>query len=136
MSVSLHPRPQEPNPAALAPAVLLRCYSYEQRRPVLAALLGAMDYCGCWIADKQAMSSTQIEFRFEVQLCVVEELYSELIGAGVEMSRDSHLAMTWLCTRMRHEPHGSSSGTVHIRMEMSFLEEYAPEPGMMATGHA
>jgi hypothetical protein len=117
--------------------VELRCFSYEERRGILTALLEAMTACGCWIADKRAISTWQMEFTFEAELSVVDELYSEMVAAGIEFTREAHLAMTWLCTLRRHRA-GSSSlfRTVRVRLEMSFLQECEPEMGMMTTGFA
>jgi hypothetical protein len=117
--------------------VELRCFSYEDRRAVLAALLDAVLGCGCWIAEKRALSTWQMEFRFEAELSVVDDLYTSLVGAGVEFTREAHLAMTWLCTLRRHEPRGFASfRTVSVRLEMSFLEECDLEMGMMPTAYA
>jgi hypothetical protein len=120
-----------------ARSVKLRCFSYEDRRTILIALLEAMSDCGCWIAEKRALSAWQMEYQFEAKLSVVDELYSELVAAGVEFTREAHLAMTWLCTLRRHEPEEFPSfRTVRVQLEMSFLEECDLEMGMMSTAYA
>jgi hypothetical protein len=103
----------------------------------MGAMLEALDQCGCWVESREAVSATQVEMLFTARLTAVDELYSGLIGAGVEMSRDSHLAMTWLCTRRRHQPEGASPfATVGVRLEMNFLEKPEMEMGFVAQGLA
>ncbi len=117
--------------------VELQGFSYEDRRIVLASLLESLQMCGCWVEERQFVSHAQMELRFEMPLSAADELYSEWMAAGVEFTREAHQSMTWLCTMRRHEPKGPRSfRTVSVRMEMSFLEEYAAEMGMMPTGHA
>lgn len=118
---------------ALQP-VELQGFSYEDRRLVLAAMLESLETCGCWVEERRSVSPSQMELRFEVPLSAADELYSEMVSVGVEFTREAHQAMTWLCTLRRHEP--KSLRTVSVRMDMSFLEEYAMEMGRMPTGHA
>jgi hypothetical protein len=78
-----------------------------------------------------------MELCFEVPLSAADELYSGLVAAGVEFTREAHQVMTWLCTLRRHEPKGlCSPRTVCVHMEMSFLEEYGVEMGMLPAGNA
>lgn len=115
--------------------VELRCFSYEERFGVMGAILEALDQCGCWVESREAVSATQVEMLFTARVAGADELYSGLIAAGVEMTRDSHLAMTWLCTRRRHaQERESPFATVRVRLEMNFLEH--AETGFVAQGLA
>jgi hypothetical protein len=119
------------------PAIELRGFSYDEQRRIVPALLEAMAACGCWVAEQRAISPTHTELRFEVHLRSAFELYSELIGAGVELTRESHAQMTGLCTLRGHNPRQARRRRViSVRLEVSFLEEGNHEFGMMAIGLA
>jgi hypothetical protein len=138
MSVSFNPAARSTMVPSVSQLVELQGHTYEDGRTVSAALLETLKRCGCWLEERKNVSSTRMErmdICFEVRLSAADELYSGLVAAGVEFTREAHQAMTWLCTLRRHEG-PRSLRTVCVRMEMSFLEEYAQEMGMMATGHA
>jgi hypothetical protein len=117
--------------------VELCCYTYHDRHTILTALYDVMTRCGCWIEGRQTKVSSLLEFHFELPLCVADDLYAELISAGIEMKFDSHRAMTWLCTLRRHD-NLTMSGfrTVSVRMEIDFRDEYDMESGTVPMGHA
>jgi hypothetical protein len=127
-------------PAFVLPAIQsveLRCYSYQDRHTILTALFDAMSRCGCWIEGRQTQISSRVEFNFELPLCVADELYAELISAGIEMKFESHRALTWLCTLRRHDRETVNSyRAISVRMEIDFREEYDMEAGVMQMGHA
>jgi hypothetical protein len=118
-------------------SVQLRCFSYADRHSILTALYDAMSRCGCWIEGRQTTISSSIEFDFELPLCVADELYGELISAGIEMKHESHRALTWLCTLRRHDCETISSfRAISVHMEIDFRDEYDTEAGVMQMGHA
>jgi hypothetical protein len=115
----------------------LRCFTYGDRDDVLDGLLHALDESGCWVESRRAISPSQIEMFFVAMLGASDELYGGLAGAGVEMVRDSHRAMTLLCTLRRHRREAVVAvRTVSIRMELSFLAECDEEVGMVSAGLA
>lgn len=117
--------------------VELRCFSYEERFSVLGAMLEALDQCGCWMESRDAMTATRVEMRFTARLEASDELYSGLIAAGAELTRESHMAMTWLCTRRRHQAKAARGfATIGVRLEMNFMEEPQLEMGFAAQGLA
>ena len=113
------------------PPIELRGHSYEDHRQMLAALQTTVASCGCWVLEQRTLSPTLTELRFEIQLRSVFELYSGLIAVGVELSRDSHLRMTALCTVRDHNPRQAKRRRViTMRLELSFLDENDPGPGL------
>jgi hypothetical protein len=111
-------------PAADARNLLVQSFSYEGRRVILPALADAMTHCGCWLLERKAVSVTQLDFIFEVQQRAVLDLYSALIGAGLELTRGSHLELTGLCGLLAHSSTTASRRqVVHVTLEVSFLEE-------------
>jgi hypothetical protein len=102
----------------------LQTFTYESRKAILPALSDAMNHCGCWLLDRKVVSLSQTDFVFEIQQRSILELYSSLIGAGLELTRGSHLALTNLCALLKHGSRVSSrQRVVHVELEVSFLED-------------
>ena len=102
----------------------LRCHSYEDHRTLMPALLDNLASLGCWILEQKALSPTVTELCFEVQLRTAFELYGGLLAAGLELTRDSHIRMSGLCTLRGHNPrHARRRRIVTVRLELSFLED-------------
>ncbi len=126
----------EPLPAESL-IVELRGHSYADHRQVVPSLLDAVAACGCWVLEQRATSPTMTELRLEVQLRSVFELYSSLIAAGVELTRDSHTRMSGLCTVRDHNPRQAKRRRIiTVRLELSFLEQGSPELGKVSVGRA
>lgn len=120
-----------------AKQIRLRCFTYEDRCVVFAATMHALDRCGCWREVMQATSATQVEICFSVPVSAADDLYGGLIAAGVEMTRETHQSLTWLCTLLRHQPEVMSlAGAVNVRLEMNFLVEDEFAAGFIAAGLA
>ena len=73
-------------------------FSYEERHGLLPTLTSAFADCGGWILDRKTLSPSTIEFRIEIQLRAVVDLYSSIIASGLELTRSGHLGLTHLCT--------------------------------------
>ena len=111
-------------PVAGARNLLLQSFTYEGRRIILPALSDAMAHCGCWLLERKVVSLTQLEYIFEVQQRAVLELYSGLIGVGLELTRGSHLELSSLCALLTHDLTAAARRRiVHVQLEVSFLEE-------------
>ncbi|HUD21947.1 MAG TPA: hypothetical protein VMQ60_03815 [Acidobacteriaceae bacterium] len=99
-------------------------FTYEQRLGLLAALTLALTNCGGWVLERKTLSSTNMEFRIEIQLRAVLDLYAALIATGVELTRSGHQSLTELCTRRKHRRLAVQFGAiVSIRLEISFLDD-------------
>ena len=128
--------PQLPAIAAQTPDLDVRSFSYVARRDILPALAEALTASGCWLQGSKAVSLAQMEYRFEMPLRSAVELYSGLVGCGLELTRDSHMGLTGLCTLRRHNPRPQQVGQViGVRLEVSFLEDIATYP-VPTGGHA
>jgi len=109
----------------------LRGYSYIDRQGLLPNLTTAFTQCGGWVLERKTTSATTIEFRIEIQLRSIVELYSSLVAAGVELTRNTHSLLTDLCTcrhnlSRSHAPAATRSQPGQIltlRLELSFLED-------------
>ncbi len=86
---------------SLAP-VALRAFSASDRCTLLPAISSAVTLCGGWVLERKSRSTAELEIVFELQLGSIEDLYAELVGAGVEFSQPAHATLTELCTCRRH----------------------------------
>jgi hypothetical protein len=99
-------------------------FSYEERHGLLPTLTSAFAECGGWILDRKTLSPTMMEFRVEIQLRAVVDLYSSILGSGLELTRSAHLGLTHLCTCRKNLSSPADLGQiVTIRIEISFLED-------------
>jgi hypothetical protein len=133
---------KEARPLTLPPMeemqnVHLRGFSYADVQTVMPALKRALENCGCWMMEESTPSAMQLDLQFELHLRDAYELYSELIAAGVEMTRENHLRMTGLCTLRNHNPRKSiRRRVVNIRLQISFLQDADHDPAMHGVGVA
>ena len=100
----------------------LHGYSYNDRFQILMALTESITDSGAWITDRNTISYSTTELRFEIKLAGVVELYSALVSTGLELTRAAHSAMTglWTC----HNNYSNRpDDLVCIRLEINFLED-------------
>jgi len=64
---------------------------------ILRFLTGAVLGCGGWVLSRSLPGSDTVEMSFEFARAASLEIYSVLIAAGLELSRDAHISMTELC---------------------------------------
>jgi hypothetical protein len=60
-------------------------------------LTGALLACGGWVLTRTTQGNQAAELDFEFARAACVDIYSVLIAAGLELSRDSHLQMAELC---------------------------------------
>jgi len=102
----------------------LQGYSYEDRQGLLPTLTSALAQCGGWVLERKTTSATTMEFRIEIQLYGIVDLYSSLMATGVELTRNTHTTLTGLCTSRKHVAMSHRpTQVVSIRLELSFLED-------------
>jgi len=102
----------------------LQGYSYEDRQGLLPTLTSAFTQCGGWVLERKTTSASTMEFRIEIQLHSIVELYSALVATGVELTRTTHDTLTGLCTSRKHLARSHQPNQVlSIRLELSFLED-------------
>lgn len=99
-------------------------FSYEERYGLLPNLTSALADCGGWILCRKSLSASTMEFRLEIQLCAVVDLYASIVSSGLELTRAGHLALTDLCICRKNLVTSADLGqVVTIRLEISFLED-------------
>lgn len=99
-------------------------FSYEERHGLLPNLTLALAECGGWVLCRKALSPNMMEFRLEIQLRAILDLYASIMASGLELTRSGHLALTDLCTCRKNIANLADLGQiVTIRLEISFLED-------------
>jgi hypothetical protein len=102
----------------------LQGYSYQDRQGVLPTLTRAFNLCGGWVLDRKTISASAMEFKVEIQLRGIVELYGMIVGSGVELTRQAHAMLTDLCTCRHHIAlAGEPNQVICIRLELNFLED-------------
>ena len=114
----------------------IQAFTYEQRHGLLPLLTTAFSNCGGWMLERKTLSPTHMEFRIEIQLRSILDLYSAIVATGVELNRAGHHSLTGLCNHRRHLSLPTELGQiVAIRLELNFLDEMTLH-SLLATGSA
>lgn len=97
----------------------MRAISTEEPGLLVQRLTGAILGCGGWVLSRGADDAGLISllFEFERQACV--DVYSMLIGAGLELSQQGHLHFTELCqcTCSHAEECGNEIASVELEIQ-------------------
>jgi hypothetical protein len=102
----------------------IQAFTYEHRHALLDDLTAVVCNCGGWIVDRRTLSPTNMEFRIEVQLRAILDIYAGILGTGVELTRPGHDNLTELCTRRKHRRITAVLGqVVSLRLEINFVDE-------------
>lgn len=102
----------------------LQAYSYEDRQGLVPAVIHAFTHSGGWVLERNTTSTTTIEFRLEIQLRRIVDLYAALVEAGIELTRVAHATLTDLCTCLQNIACSPQPNRVlSLRLELSFLED-------------
>jgi hypothetical protein len=108
-------------------------FSYEERQGLLPALTSAFTDCGGWVVGRKTISPSTMEFRLEIQLRSVVDLYASIVSSGLELTRSGHLSLTDLCTCRKNLSAAADLGqVVSVRLEISFLEDVTLHSLLMA----
>jgi hypothetical protein len=110
LCVRRQPPSQDLMPLAPVPwAMEMKALSVDDPGHLVKTLTGAILGCGGWVLSRGANDSGAVNllFEFERRLCV--EIYSVLVGAGLDLSQNAHLRFTELCHCTRH--HAAECGT-------------------------
>ncbi|HEU5457483.1 MAG TPA: hypothetical protein VFU68_02575 [Terracidiphilus sp.] len=83
-------------------ALQMRAVSTEEPERLVQTLTGAILGCGGWMLSRGASDTGVVSLLFEFERHACLDIYSVLVGTGLELSQDGHSQMTELyqCTRM------------------------------------
>jgi len=110
-------------------ALQMRAISMEDPSRLVQTLTGAILGCGGWVLSRGANENGTVcmLFEFERQACV--DIYSLLIGAGLELSQSGHVRFTELCQCTRSHPEECGTEIASIELEIqTFPAESASTP--------
>lgn len=105
-------------PANIPWAIQMRAISTEEPGLLVQRLTGAILGCGGWVLSRGADDAGIINllFEFERQVCV--DVYSMLIGAGLELSQQGHLRFTELCQCTCSHPEECGTEIASVELEI------------------
>ena len=114
-------------------AMQMKAVSIEEPGRLVQMLTGAILGCGGWVLSRGANDCGTINmlFEFKRQACV--EIYSVLIGAGLELSQSGHVRFTELCqcTRSSRQDCGADIASIDLEIQtfpVEFLSgQHAPQ---------
>lgn len=113
-------------------ALQMRAISIEEPSRLVRCLTGAILGCGGWVLSRGTTDSGLINliFEFERRDCV--DMYSVLIGAGLELSQTDHLRFTQLCQCTRNLPRncGAEVASVDLEIQTFAVENAADLPAL------
>jgi hypothetical protein len=96
----------------------MKAISIEKPTRLVQMLTGAILGCGGWVLSHGANETGIVSmlFEFERRSCV--EIYSLLIGAGLELSQNGHVRITELCQCTRSHPQDCGTEIASIDLEI------------------
>jgi hypothetical protein len=99
-------------------AMQMKAISMEEPSRLVQTLTGAILGCGGWVLSRGANDTGTVSmlFEFERQACV--DIYSLLIGAGLELSQSGHIRFTELCQCTRSNPADCGAEIASIDLEI------------------
>lgn len=84
-------------------ALEIRAVSAVEPSHLVRSLSGAILGCGGWVLSRGTNDTGRVTFLFEFERQACVEIYSMLIAAGVELSRNGHMRFTELCHCTRNQ---------------------------------
>jgi len=100
-------------------AMEMKAISVEEPSRLVQTLTGAILGCGGWVLSRGANDAGTVTmlFEFERQACV--DIYSVLVGAGLELSQSGHIRITELCqcTRSNRRECGAEIASIDLEIQ-------------------
>lgn len=92
--------------------------SVEEPGPLARSLTTAILASGGWVLSRAAQDTGQLNLLFEFERRACVEIYSTLIGAGVEFGQHGHIRFINLCRNTLALPQESQSEIASIDLEI------------------
>ena len=110
---------QSETQAGIPWAMHLEAIALDDPDRLMRSLTGAIVRCGGWILSRATSDSGTMALLFEFERHACMDIYSGLVGAGLELSRNGHLRFTELCQCTRSGPLDCSSEIASIDLEIN-----------------
>jgi hypothetical protein len=106
-------------------AIHLQAISLEEPDRLIRALTGVIISSGGWVLSRGSSDGGQVSLLFEFERNACVDIYSGLVGAGLELSRTGHLRFTELCqcTRSSQSNCGAEIASIDLEIQTYPLED-------------
>lgn len=100
-------------------ALQMKAISIEEPSRLVQSLTGAILGCGGWVLSRGATDTGLINMLFEFERRACVDIYSLLIGAGLELSQSGHIRFTELCqcTRSHLRDCGAEIASIDLEVQ-------------------
>lgn len=111
-------------------ALEMKAVSAEEPSRLVKTLTGGILGCGGWVLSRGAsdVGVVTMLFEFERQACL--DIYSVLIGAGLELSHYGHVRLTELCQCTRNQDGCCATEIASVDLEIQTM----PDAELAAAG--
>lgn len=99
-------------------ALQMKAVSVEEPSRLVQSLTGAILGCGGWVLSRGATDTGLINMLFEFERRACVDIYSLLIGAGLELSQSGHIRITELCQCTRSQVRDCGAEIASIDLEI------------------
>lgn len=99
-------------------ALQMKAISIEEPSRLVQSLTGAILGCGGWVLSRGATDTGLINMLFEFERRACVDIYSLLIGAGLELSQTGHIRFTELCQCTRSQVRDCGAEIASIDLEI------------------
>jgi hypothetical protein len=115
-------------------AMQMQAVSLEAPDRLLRSVTDAIVSCGGWVLSRSATDMGVVTLLFEFERAACVDVYSGLIGAGLELSRAGHLRFTELCqcTRSGRQERGAEIASIELEVQTFPLEKVFKAPASPA----
>jgi len=111
-------------------AMEMKAIALEDPANLVKALTGAILGSSGWILSRGANDTGTVSMLFEFERRACVDIYSALIGAGLELSQSGHIRLTELCqcTRSNRSDCGTEIASVDLEIQTFPLEKETKVP--------
>jgi hypothetical protein len=119
------PKIDEARSMSIPWAMQMNAVSLEEPTHLVQTLTGAILGCGGWVLSRGANDSGSVSMLFEFERHACVDIYSVLIGAGLELSQNGHIRFTELCqcTRSNQRDCGAEIASVDLEIQTFPVEQ-------------
>ena len=116
-------------------AIHMQAIAIEEPDRLLRNLAGAIVGCGGWVLSRSASDRGIVTVLFEFERLACVDIYSVVVGAGLELSRAGHLRFTELCqcTRSGRQAFGAEIASIEIEIQTFPMVRESKENASPAT---
>lgn len=115
-------------------AMEMKAISIEEPSRLVQTLTGAILGCGGWVLSRGATDTGLINMLFEFERRACVDIYSLMIGAGLELSQAGHIRFTELCQCTRSHLSDCGAEIASIDLEIQTFPVEAVRQAPMAGG--